>query len=657
MCSVVGCYSGRLGAQRFKLPEDPERRLQWVRFLAAANKQRFKESSWTDISVCIEHFKDDCFEKRLSDMAQLTLKPTAVPSLFNESEEPEAHLESPKHGESSETVEPAGQSDLVELCNSSVSSSEESVVSPAACQESPAPKRIASSDKPHAITSVRGQTQAKNVNTHLLKEKAARLHMKGKYVVNEKRLFQLFNPKCPSCGSKLKMQKITYGLLFILNQQCLQCDYKNQWKSQVNANIPTDEELCQTGHKDVSSENKPDKPTDGTQSSMADVSDIVASIAEESFHMEETDESCDQDDMDSDEDWKPDGVSVPAQQKTREEEETEEEGEDDEGDEDYPPVAHKDSELCTDCGKFFNKSRHHICEHKTKPYSCNICGKRFESDHALSRHSRIHDANYEHRCKYCHVTFKTKADKLSHEQTHMTEGKPYKCPDCPQSFSSNKERKVHIEEHRGPPQLKCDFCGIEFCWPLALRRHLAVHTGEKPYKCSVCDRGFNQASHLKSHMRLHTGERPFKCQHCDKCFNHNVSLKSHIQRYHTSISGDELNYGNKSETLSSDSGIGNVEVKQERDEGVVEEFICKPKWKKRGTGRPLGRPRSEETPTKTSKQRGQRSKRTQCHEESGDEQSYCDMPWDVAGLIKKANSGKSPAKRRGRPRKNPEPFS
>lgn len=84
MCSVAGCTSL---AQRFRLPRDPERRLDWVQFLATANEQQFKESSWRDFRVCCNHFAKDCFENLIPSRVEascklrLTLKPDAVPSL------------------------------------------------------------------------------------------------------------------------------------------------------------------------------------------------------------------------------------------------------------------------------------------------------------------------------------------------------------------------------------------------------------------------------------------------------------------------------------------------------------------------------------------------------------------------------------------------
>ncbi|XP_070775634.1 uncharacterized protein [Enoplosus armatus] len=720
MCSVVGCDSGRRSAQRFKLPEDPERRLEWVQFLATVNKQRFKESSWTDFTICSEHFTNDCFENRTPSHSgmpvkvQLTLKTSAVPSLClqSESDGPEPSLESPKCVELVETTEVPCQRGQLKTRDGQTFYSEESILTSMAAQGSPVARGVScSTDTADAFISVYGQMQPKNVD--MIREKAALLKMKGKFVVNEKRLLQLFSCKCPSCGCKLKMEKVTYGVLVILNQQCFECEYRNQWKSQVNASVPTSGDQHLTGGTDVTPETQQAAPTDDTHSSITGVPEIVAVVDEESDPMDET--SSDQGDMDSDEDWKPVKHFLPARLLQKESgDETEDEVEEEDG---YPHPAPKHSQLCTDCGKFFNKLRPHTCEHKIKPYSCNICGKRCVSEVALNSHSRIHDVNYEHRCKYCHITLKTKVDKITHEQTHLIQGKPYKCPDCSETFASNKERRMHLEDHRGPRQLKCDFCGIEFLWPLSLQRHLTVHTGEKPFKCSVCQRGFNQAGHLKSHMRLHTGERPFKCQHCDKCFNHNVSLKSHVQRYHSSNSGcerkkekinkresdtgDAQDDGNK---RGADLGLDNVEDELDTEEEVLKERIYRPVKKRKTTGRPIGRPKSYESGnsvlavqeggqrsnTKTGKPQVQKLKRTQSNdEESEDELSDSDTSFNTAeeeeergekvtsstsrsrGRAKKSdsdsdfdpedlkkkryssqNSAKSSGKRRGRPRKN-----
>ena len=47
------------------------------------------------------------------------------------------------------------------------------------------------------------------------------------------------------------MEKVTSGVLIVLNQQCLQCEYRNQWKSQVNASVPAADDQTMTGGTDV----------------------------------------------------------------------------------------------------------------------------------------------------------------------------------------------------------------------------------------------------------------------------------------------------------------------------------------------------------------------------------------------------------------------
>ncbi|XP_033493767.2 uncharacterized protein LOC117264067 [Epinephelus lanceolatus] len=608
MCSVLGCSSWRRGAQRFKLPEDPERRLEWVQFILEVNGQRLKESSWTDITICRHHFTEDCFINQ-TQSGTVQLKSGAVPSLCVKSDPDEPEPDP----EPIETREAASQCDQPETCDSPSSSSEESEQFSSAAQGSPAPCEASDVVMPD-----NGQMLQNIENFDMIRKKAALLQMKGKYVVNEKRLLQLFSHKCPLCGSKLKMEKVTYGVVIILNQQCLKCKYRHQWKNQLNAKAPTGEEqdLMEVVEVDLTPEGQQ------TTDDITGVSEIVTVIGERDDSMDETEESGDEGEMDSDEDWNPaDRISLASKlrDKTKEESEDEEEEEDEDEEEkqeydDYPPLPLRFSQLCTECGKFVNKHKPHTCEHKIKPYACNICGKRCVSENALNFHSRVHDENYEYQCKFCHATFKTKAGKFTHEQIHITQGRPYKCPDCSETFATNKERAVHLEEHRGPRQVECHICGIEFRSPPYLQRHLAVHTGVKPFKCSVCQRGFNQAGHLKSHMRLHTGERPFKCQHCDKCFNHNVSLKSHVQRYHSSNPAPERKKGKRKKTVSDaadaqengnkrdgDSGLNNVEEEQDTEE-EVQEIICRPLNKSRSTGRPIGRPK-----TKAANAQGQRS--------------------------------------------------
>uniref|UniRef100_UPI0037E7D908 zinc finger protein 658B-like n=1 Tax=Semicossyphus pulcher TaxID=241346 RepID=UPI0037E7D908 len=407
------------------------------------------------------------------------------------------------------------------------------------------------------------------------------------------------------------MEKFTYGVLIVLNRQCLQCEYRHQWKSQVNASIPTAEGQQLTGGTEVDLETV---ETDRNPTTTTAASEDPPVSDEESDVVDESEESGDGD-MDLDEDWN----SSDSEKGIYSEEDD--------------PVALENSQLCTDCGKFFSKRKHHTCEHKIKPFSCNVCGKRCVNEAALNCHNRIHDENYEHPCKFCHVTFKTKPDKITHEQTHINDATPYKCPDCSDTFATSKRLRIHRRIH-GERHLNCHICGIRFYRPLSLRRHLAVHTGDKPHKCSVCERGFNQAGHLKSHMRLHTGERPFKCQHCDKSFNHNVSLKSHVQRYHTPNSGSkkgEINY-----SVGDEAELDNVEEQHDKQEKVQRK---KKGNTHRSTGRPVGRPKRnaegnlEEiqdqcSNTKSAKVKVRKLKKTRCHDESEDELTESDVCFD-----------------------------
>ncbi|XP_045061913.1 zinc finger protein 595 isoform X3 [Coregonus clupeaformis] len=177
--------------------------------------------------------------------------------------------------------------------------------------------------------------------------------------------------------------------------------------------------------------------------------------------------------------------------------------------------------LCTDCGKRHFK-KDHLCEHKIKRLRCRDCGKRCLSEQGLWSHRRLHQKGRVYPCKFCLKPFRTKQDKLTHEENHRH---PYQCSECSEIFKNIRLRNRHLQSHRGPKRYICDICDKRFFQLKHLQKHTAVHSRQRPHMCQLCQRSFTEKRHLRAHMRS-------KCQQCDQCFNRIVHLKIHIQRHH-----------------------------------------------------------------------------------------------------------------------------
>ena len=138
-----------------------------------------------------------------------------------------------------------------------------------------------------------------------------------------------------------------------------------------------------------------------------------------------------------------------------------------------------------------------------KPFECQHCGKRFQSNGELKIHIRTH-----------------------------TGDKPYKCQHCGRAFSQNGSLQNHIRTHTGDKPYKCQHCGKAFSQNGSLQSHIRTHTGDKPYKCQHCGKAFSRNGILQIHIRTHTGDKPYKCQHCGKAFSQSGGLQSHIRNQH-----------------------------------------------------------------------------------------------------------------------------
>ncbi|XP_069859735.1 zinc finger protein 75A-like isoform X1 [Dipodomys merriami] len=134
------------------------------------------------------------------------------------------------------------------------------------------------------------------------------------------------------------------------------------------------------------------------------------------------------------------------------------------------------------------------------------------------------------KCPECGESFKVSSDLFKHQRIH-TEEKPYKCQQCDKRFRWSSALSKHLTTHQGIKPYKCSWCGKSFSQNTNLHTHQRTHTGEKPFTCHECGKKFSQNSHLIKHRRTHTGEQPYTCSICKRNFSRRSSLLRH-QKLH-----------------------------------------------------------------------------------------------------------------------------
>ncbi|XP_022085435.1 uncharacterized protein LOC110976471 [Acanthaster planci] len=143
----------------------------------------------------------------------------------------------------------------------------------------------------------------------------------------------------------------------------------------------------------------------------------------------------------------------------------------------------------------------------SRPFQCEICGKRWVKIGKLREHLKTHSTEKNELCDICGRAYKSRPELKDHRIEAHTEGGKIKlqCRFCPAHFSRRSSRSYHEKRHKNDFPYACPKpgCNKRFIAVIDFKRHLIFHTGAKLYRCRFCGNCFTRSDYLKSHEKKH----------------------------------------------------------------------------------------------------------------------------------------------------------
>ncbi|XKL67350.1 hypothetical protein PGB90_002841 [Kerria lacca] len=182
---------------------------------------------------------------------------------------------------------------------------------------------------------------------------------------------------------------------------------------------------------------------------------------------------------------------------------------------------------CDICDKKFTRFcdlfNHDKLDHENMPRNsmCNVCGKLFVSENRVLIHKSRYHCEKPFTCDICEKKFLTKRTLQKHMIIH---NKCFTCPYCALSTSSNSSLIEHIRVHTREKPYTCDECGNSYISQQGLNSHKKTHSSEKLFMCDICGYSARNQSSIYIHKGSHSNVKPFICETCGKAFK--SSMKS-----------------------------------------------------------------------------------------------------------------------------------
>ncbi|KAH7707900.1 zinc finger protein [Aphelenchoides avenae] len=197
---------------------------------------------------------------------------------------------------------------------------------------------------------------------------------------------------------------------------------------------------------------------------------------------------------------------------------------------------------CNEQFKLYDDLEKHIKQTgHSKPFACELCGRTFNTQGMLDRHSRAkHQPGWEKEAK----------PNATSKWSEKSKGPRYKCPHCDRTFPYYCRLEPHLKWHSKAGSFQCPTCSKTFVWESKLKQHMKMHEDKKPFSCDICGKAFKRNFHLKEHVsgahhaagkeasgsaskKVSTPSfKKFKCPQCDQAYAYRINLSRHMKRHH-----------------------------------------------------------------------------------------------------------------------------
>ena len=145
--------------------------------------------------------------------------------------------------------------------------------------------------------------------------------------------------------------------------------------------------------------------------------------------------------------------------------------------------------------------KHHSIKKRrpqNRTFFCPVCKNIFDLQHEVNLHVSQKHPTFKYRCRYCSKSYINYASKYKHQNSHGP--CKHKCQVCRKRFQLKKKKSVHYRTHTGQGLYRCPRCPQFYTTKQAMDYHFKVHMDPK-FDCNQCSLSTNTQAYLQQHIR------------------------------------------------------------------------------------------------------------------------------------------------------------